>query len=404
MDFLLTTTQDGSCNQHGKSFNANVTIPPSNPPTTPPMTPPTAPSTSPSTTPPTTSLPTPSTSPNPPKTQPDTTASPVQEKELVDTSKPEEIKADQSTNAGLESGGSSSAKVETTSFSIGYTSESTTLTGERNTLTEEKNTFTEQRNTLTEERNTPGVRKVDFIPVTHTTQPIKNEKSGEIADTENPSEQPENLEQSREVTFFPSTHSLRGEKEAAADNEVPVLESDEIVGPTNHVDPINIIGRTNKEEDDTKFGLKGISVLKVDGNEMSLDEFENKNLGGDKKKADPKNPVAERGKFQKRQIDDKNNEHQISKEVMKRPENDPEKKNDNSQEVDKGYMVSQELLERSVEGGADYNENQIDPKEEETTGKEGYEIEKKMMNRPGYIEVPRVIHHYSFNIHRISGT
>ena len=48
---------------------------------------------------------------------------------------------------------------------------------------------------MTEERNTQDVREVDFIPVTHITQPIKDEKRGDIVDTENPSEQPENLEQ-----------------------------------------------------------------------------------------------------------------------------------------------------------------------------------------------------------------
>ena len=235
------------------------------------------------------------------------------------------------------------------------------------------------------------MREVDFIPITHI-QPIKNEK--ENLEEKNPSQKPpkldsqEKLEQSRKATFLPQQiNSLRGEKEVPDDDEVRVWESDEV-------------DSTNDDEADKKFGVKGTSVLKVEGKEMSLDDFENslKKQG----EGEPKNPVAERGKFEELQIDDKKNEHQIRKEVMKRTNHDSQEKND-SQEVDKGHMVSQELLERGGEGGTDYNENQIESKEE-TTGNNGYQIEKKVMNRPGYIEVPRVIPHQSLNIHLISGT
>ena len=87
---------------------------------------------------------------------------------------------------------------------------------------------------------------------------------------------------------------------------------------------------------------------------------------------------------------------------MKRTNHDSQEKNDSQEVDDKGHMVSQELLERGGEGGTDYNENQIESKEE-TTGNNGYQIEKKVMNRPGYIEVPRVIPHQSLDIHWISG-
>ena len=56
------------------------------------------------------------------------------------------------------------------------------------------------------------------------------------------------------------------------------------------------------------------------------------------------------------------------------------------------FKVRQELLERSREGGADYKENEVGPEEEINMGK-GYQIEKKVINRPSYIEVPRVIPH-----------
>ena len=324
MDILLETTQDGSCNQQ-ESFNGKV----ANPPTTP--------STIPTT---------PSASPKPPTTQPARTASPVQERELVD----DETNKDQATNAHFESG-----KVETTSSPIRPTSKPTTLK---------------------EERSSQDVREVDLIPATHL-QPIQSERSGDNVERKKPlnSDGRDRLEPSREVTFAPSTHSLRGEK--PEDNEVPVVESNEIDRTTNN------------EEADTKFGLKGTSVLKLEGNEMSLDEFENgfKDSAGGEKKGEPKNPLADRGKFQSG----------IRKEVMKRPTHDPQEKND-SQEVDKGPLVSQELLERSGEGGRDYNENQVKLEEEINEGKRERQIEKNMMNTPIYIEVPRVIPHKSLNI------
>ena len=231
------------------------------------------------------------------------------------------------------------------------------------------------------------MREVDFIPITHI-QPIKNEKRN--VEEKNPSQKPpkldsqEKLEQSRKATFLPQQIDLlRGEKEVPDDDEVTVWESDEVDSIDN-------------DKADKKFGVKGTSVLKVEGKEMSLDDFEN----SFKKQRDP---VAERGKFEELQIDDKKNEHQIRKEVMKRTNHDSQEKNDSQEVDDKGHMVSQELLERGGEGGTDYNENQIESKEE-TTGNNGYQIEKKVMNRPGYIEVPRVIPHQSLNIHLISGT
>ena len=136
---------------------------------------------------------------------------------------------------------------------------------------------------------------------------------------------------------------------------------------------------TENEAADTKFGSKGNSVLEMKGNEMSLDEFEN----GFKDSGEKKNPVTKEGRFQKQQIDDDKNEHQIRNEKMERPNLDSEEKTD-SEEVEKGDMISEEMLERSKEGGTDYKE---EPEEEESE----FQIEKTVMSRPVRIEVPRVI-------------
>ena len=281
MDFLLEATQDGSCNQE-ESFDGKVTTPPSNQPATASAIPSSNLS---------------STSPKPP-----TTASPVQERELVE----DETEVDQqTTDTYFEQGGFSSVKLKTTSSSIGSSVE--------------------------------DVREAGFIPVTQL-QALNTEKSRNTKKPTN-SDSRNRLEPGREVTFAPTTHSLREEK--PEDNEVPVSESNEIDRSPNN------------EEADTKFGLKGSSVFKLEGNEMSLDEFEKDSAGGEKKEGwEAKNPVAEQGKFK----------------------------------------VRQELLERSREGGADYKENEVGPEEEINLGK-GYQIEKKVINRPTYIEVPRVIPH-----------
>ena len=191
-------------------------------------------------------------------------------------------------------------------------------------------------------KNTHRDREVDFIPVTHI---LPNDD----IDTQ----------KSREVEFVPVTHIL------------PNDDKDKVEDLQQQSQTIE-----NKDESKQTRQVKFFPTTHYLRSDNSQDHdyveesVEMEHLVGDPTFVKRKqNPPAERGKFEE--------VNQINQEVIKR------QRQDSREVVDKGHQVSQELLKRDGEVGQDYNG--------ERAG--NFQVEKQVMNRPSFVEVPRVPTH-----------